>query len=93
MFIKLENGILSYQDLTMQMDNLILEFRGQIDQVHGTLRMFMDIPAQTMIKAFDIRGLIGPDYRFSIPINGTIEQPEMDMSWLIFFFLRRNHVS
>lgn len=80
---QLKGGILSYRGLTMQMDNLVLHFRGKLDQVHGRLNMVMDIPGSTMAKAFDLRDVIEPGYRFSVPIRGSIDNPEIDVGAIV----------
>jgi len=78
MRIRLREGVISYHDMNMQMDNLQLEFRGQIDQIHDRVNMSMDIPGQTMAKAFDLQDIIEPGYKFSVPIGGTLDDPQID---------------
>lgn len=79
MKIHMENGVISYQDLTMTMDALSLSFRGQIDQVNNQVDMLMGVSSQTMGKAFNLGDVIEPGYEFQVPMRGTIDKPELDL--------------
>ena len=73
------DGHLRYSNMTMTMDNLTLGFGGSIDQIAGRIDMTMSIAGATMAKAFDLHDVIGPDYRFEVPIKGDLTSPQLDL--------------
>jgi hypothetical protein len=78
MNLRLARGVLSYRDMTLTMDNLVLGFRGQVDQGTRQVDLVMTIDGATMAKAFDLRDVIEPGYSFEVPIRGTIDRPKLD---------------
>lgn len=78
MNLRLARGVLSYRDMTLTMDNLVLGFRGQVDQGTRQVNLVMTIDGATMAKAFDLRDVIEPGYSFEVPIRGTIDRPKLD---------------
>lgn len=78
MNLRLARGVLSYRDMTLTMDNLVLGFRGQVDQGTRQVDLVMAIDGATMAKAFDLRDVIEPGYSFEVPIRGTIDRPKLD---------------
>ncbi len=81
--VHLEDGVISYSDMTMTMDNLVLGFRGRVDQANKNLDMTMAVSGQTMAKAFGLRDVIEPGYEFEIPMRGTFDEPIVDYSSVV----------
>jgi len=80
MKIRLQDGILSYSDMTMRMDSLTLGFHGRIDQANNRVDLIMAISGQTLGKAFGLGDdIIEPGYEFQVPIRGTMDNPKMDL--------------
>ncbi len=70
--INIAGGKLSYTGLSMTVDNLVLDFSGEVDLETNRLDLLMVIPSASI----------------SVPLTGTIDKPKIDLVGLGFELLK-----
>ncbi len=80
--INLVGGKLSYTDLTMTMDDVVLGFSGDVDLNSERLDLRMTIPGTSLANIKWLRGAIPPDQVIVIPLTGTFDKPALDFKLL-----------
>ncbi len=81
--VSLENGVISYQQMKVQVDDLVLGFHGQVNQINQRVKLLMEIPGPTMVKAFGLPDRLASGYRFQVPIGGTTTEPQLDVAAIV----------
>jgi len=77
--INLNAGKLSYQDLTMSIDDVVLGFSGNVDLNTSRLDLKMTIPGSSLSHIGFLKGRIDPNHTIVIPLTGTFDQPTIDV--------------
>jgi hypothetical protein len=80
--INLAGGKLSYQDLTMSIDDVVLGFSGQVDLGSEQLDLRMTIPGTSLANISWLKGAIAPDQVIVVPLTGTFDKPSLDVKLL-----------
>ncbi|MEX1016843.1 MAG: hypothetical protein WDZ31_08855 [Phycisphaeraceae bacterium] len=74
-----EEGVLSYDDLTMQFSGITLGFRGNVDYEGQRFNLVMALPAASLGQlAPGLERAVGPDDALEVPITGTFDEPRLD---------------
>jgi len=81
--LRLQEGVLAYDEASLTVDNLVLETRGRVDLVNDRVELATGVSGQTLAKAFhELRDVIEPDAVVEIPLRGTIDRPQLDTAAL-----------
>lgn len=80
--ISLDAGKLSYKDLTMSMDEVVLGFSGEVDLNKETIALKMTIPGSSLTNIKWLKGTVDPRTVIVIPLGGTFDRPTLDMKLL-----------
>lgn len=80
--INLTAGKLSYQGLTMGIDDVVLGFSGNVDLNTSRLDLKMTIPGSSLSRIGFLKGKIDPSHVIVIPLTGTFDQPTIDVKLL-----------
>jgi hypothetical protein len=80
--INLAGGKLSYKDLTMSIDKVVLGFSGEVDLGSELLDLRMTIPGTSLANIKWLKGAIPPDQVIVVPLTGTFDQPVIDFKLL-----------
>lgn len=78
--VSLVDGILSYEQLDLNVDNVQLRFAGRVNLESGEIEeMAMRVPGSSLIKVFtELDGVVAEDDFLSIPMSGSLSKPEFD---------------
>lgn len=80
--INLSAGKLSYQGLTMGIDDIVLGFSGNVDLNTSRLDLKMTIPGSSLANISFLSGKIDPSHVIVVPLTGTFDQPTIDVKLL-----------
>jgi hypothetical protein len=80
--INLTAGKLSYQGLTMGIDDVVLGFSGNVDLNTSRLDLKMTIPGSSLSNISFLKGKVDPSHAIVIPLTGTFDQPTIDVKLL-----------
>ncbi len=80
--INLADGKLSYKDLTMSLDDVVLGFSGEVDLSNERLDLKMTIPGSSLNHIKWLRGAVDPGHVIVVPLTGTFDKPVIDIKLL-----------
>lgn len=80
--INLTGGKLSYQGLTMGIDDVTLGFSGNVDLNTERLDLKMTIPGSSLSRISWLKGKVDPSHVIVVPLTGTFDQPTIDVKLL-----------
>ncbi|MGI6303742.1 MAG: hypothetical protein ACOX52_22180 [Verrucomicrobiota bacterium] len=84
MNLHLENGILSYTDAWMTVDNLAMVVEGQVDLVRDFMDLRLAISGETLALAFkELRDVVSETDVITVPLRGPIDKPRLDTGGLV----------
>ena len=81
--VHLENGVVSYRDMTMALDGIVMTFRGQVDVPRDRVALMLGLSGQTFAKNKKIGRYFRPEDRFEIPMTGRVDKVALDGDGLI----------